>query len=128
VAAPAYLDARGRPTTVDDLSGHTLLAGRHPDGRLRDSWPLRDGRRLPVTARFSTDHQQALLHATLAGGGIALLSEVTSGTALAAGELELVLPDHIGVELPLYAVVARRRLQPLRIRAFLDAAVAWFRR
>jgi len=126
VAAPAYLDAAGRPTTLACLGGHVLLAGRRPDGSLRGSWPLRDGRRVPVASRFSTDDQQALLHAALAGGGIALLSEVTYGPALESGQLELVLPEQVGTELPLQAVVARRTLQPRRIRAFLDAAVAWF--
>ncbi|TNE84632.1 MAG: LysR family transcriptional regulator [Deltaproteobacteria bacterium] len=128
VASPAYLDAHGMPAELPDLAHHTLLLGRRADGPLRDTWPLRSGERLPVRGRFASDDQRALLHAAIAGAGIALMSEVTYREALAAGQLALVLEDQLGTELPLYAVFAQRSRQPARIRAFVDAAASHFER
>src|SRR5258708_35555858 len=44
-AAPAYLDRRGRPATVDDLTEHDCIDyGDPPQG----FWPLTDGATMPV--------------------------------------------------------------------------------
>ncbi|MCB9692899.1 MAG: LysR family transcriptional regulator [Alphaproteobacteria bacterium] len=128
VATPAYLAAHGRPTQPEELADHTLLEGLHPNGTRRGSWPLQDGRRVAVAGRFRTSEEAALLEAVLQHGGIALLSEVTYARPLAEGRVELVLPEVVGTTLDLHAVFARRSLQPARVRAFVDAAVAWFGR
>lgn len=127
VASPAYLDHHGRPNHPDELAHHILLQGLHPDGRPRESWPLLDGGRVRVQGRFRTGDQRALREAALADGGIALLSEVGYADAVAGGRLEVVLPDHVGARLDLYVVLARRTLQPARVRAFVEAAVQHFR-
>ncbi|MCB9676302.1 MAG: LysR family transcriptional regulator [Alphaproteobacteria bacterium] len=128
VATPAYLREHGTPMAPEDLAVHALLLGLHPDGTPRTAWPLRDGRWLPVAGRLRTADQNATLAACLADGGIALLSEPTYASALDAGRLAFVLPDQVGTDIELHAVFARRTLQPARVRAFVDAAVAWFRR
>lgn len=126
LAARSYLERAGRPVHIDDLASHTLLMERGGSGDRRTSWPLQDGGRVAVQGTWTTNDQTALLHATRAGGGIALMNEVSYLDALEAGELELVLPNLVGAELPVVAVFARRTLQPARVRAFLDAAVAWY--
>ncbi|MCB9765665.1 MAG: LysR family transcriptional regulator [Alphaproteobacteria bacterium] len=126
VAAPDYLARRGTPARVEDLADHRLLRVHGPEGTPMLWWPLRSGGRVPVSGAFSSNDQRALLEAALAGGGIALVSESSSAQALARGLLVRVLPDQIGVRLPLHAVYARRKLQPARVRVFVDGLVRWF--
>jgi DNA-binding transcriptional LysR family regulator len=128
VASPGYLERAGAPPSPEDLAAHQLLRGFGPEGEPQESWPLRGGGWLPVGGAFACNDQLALLEAALAGGGIALLSEVTAGRALAAGRLVRVLPERVGAELTLRAVYARRTLQPARVRTFVDALVTWFAR
>lgn len=126
VASPTYLDVAGRPTRPEDLAHHAILQGLHPDGRPRSSWPLCDGGRVEVRGRFRTADQRALREAALADGGIALLSEVGYADAVAEGQLEVVLPHAVGTRIDLYVVLARRTLQPARVRAFVEAAIQHF--
>lgn len=126
VASPAYLARAGAPAGLADLDGHRLLLGHRPEGGPQRWWPLRDGGALPVNSRFSCNDQRALLEAALAHGGVALLSEVSSGPDLAEGRLSRVLPALIGTRLQLHAVYARRTLQPARVTAFVEALVRWF--
>ncbi len=126
VASPAYLARRGTPSRLDELAAHTLLRGYVPEGTPQPSWPLRDGGRLSVDGNFATNDQLTLRALALAGEGIALLSEVTSGSDLRAGRLLRVLPNELGTRLRLHAVFARKARQPARIRVFVDALVRRF--
>jgi DNA-binding transcriptional LysR family regulator len=121
LASPDHLARAGIPRDVDDLASHALILERGGDGAVRTSWPLQDGGRLAVRGSWITDDQHGVLQAALAGAGVALMSEVSYGPALAAGRLALVLPERVGTELPLFAVTARRTLLPARVRVFLDA-------
>lgn len=122
-ASPGYLEANGVPTSPGDLAGHRLLRSLAPDGRARPSWPLVDGGRVAVEGTFVSDDQVALREAAVNGAGIALLD---ARTAAGTSALVRVLEGQIGTELDLHAVFARRTLQPARVRAFLEAAVAAF--
>lgn len=126
VASPDYLASHGAPQSEADLEHHTLLRDLGFDGEPRSSWPLLDGSRLGVEGRFASNDQRALREATLAGAGVALLTDFGVGSDLTAGRLVRVLPERVGTELDLHVVFARRTLQPARVRAFVDAAVAWF--
>lgn len=126
LASPGYLARHGTPATVEELASHRLLRGHAADGSPQRSWPLRDGGRLSVDGDFVSNDQRVLLEAALADGGVALLSEVSGGEALADGRLERVLPAEIGAELFLHAVFARRTLQPARLKVFVDALVTSF--
>lgn len=125
VASPGYLRRHGAPTSLDALAGHRLLRGFAADGQPQAWWPLLDGGRVAVGGSFACNDQAALLDAALAGGGIALLSAVTAAGPLGDGRLVAVLPLVLGTRLDLHAVFARRTLQPARVRAFVDALVAW---
>ncbi|MEZ4335266.1 MAG: LysR family transcriptional regulator [Sandaracinaceae bacterium] len=126
VAAPGYLARRRAPSTLEELSTHELLRGHGPDGHPQAWWPLRNGERVAVSGGFTSNDQLALREAALADGGIALLSEVESEAALVDGRLVRILPELLGTPLRLHAVYARRRLQPARVRIFVEALVAWF--
>ncbi len=102
VASPRYLAARGRPTSVEALSEHDLLAWRH-GANPADEWPLLAG----GTARISpwlTSTDLALLRAVAASGGGLLLTPISPLLEEAGVEpLEVVLSDLIGGDLPLRA-------------------------
>lgn len=126
VAAPSYLERRGAPSSLEELREHVLLRGHQPDGHPQRWWPLREGGGHPVDGAFSTNDQRALLELALSGGGVALLSEVSCGQALAEGRLARVLPQALGTTLALHVVYAQRKLQPARLRVFVDALIRWF--
>ncbi len=125
VASPGYLESAGMPEALDDLSRHRLLRGFAADGRPQRWWPLLDGGRVAVGGGFACNDQRALLDGALAGGGIALLSAVTASEPLGDGRLVAVLPLVLGTRLDVHAVFAQRTLLPARVRAFIDALVAW---
>jgi len=125
VASPAYLEAHGRPRTVEALAEHALLRGKDPLGQPQLRWPTWSGARVPVGGRFVSNDQRVLLEAALHGSGIALLSDVSAGQHLADGRLERVLPEILGTALILHAVFARRTMQPAAVRACIDALVDW---
>ena len=91
VASPGYLARRGAPRSLAELMDHdAVLLGN-------EAWPLRDGdttTTLRPRGRFKADSGHALVAATEAGLGIALLPAFLTTNAIAAGRLVTLLPDH----------------------------------
>ncbi|MFT4248060.1 MAG: LysR family transcriptional regulator [Pseudomonas sp.] len=122
-ASPEYLRRHGTPRTPQDLAGHAgvLLMGR--DGR-QDLWTLGtpDGGTVKVRmqSRFESNFGELLRDAVLAGQGIALHSLWHVAEDLRAGRMVVVLPDHPPPTTRISAVMPARRLQPPRVRSFVD--------
>lgn len=122
-AAPDYLHRRGNPLRPQDLAEHDgiLLMGR--DGR-QDHWALLGPAGEAVTvrmhSRFESNLGDLLRDAVLAGQGIALHSLWHVADDLRAGRLHVVLPDYQPAPTRINAVMPARRLQPPRVRAFVD--------
>lgn len=122
VASPAYLDRRGRPTTPAELAEHELLVRTGlGDG---ETWRLaKDDGHFSITpnGRFKADNGEALLHAALAGLGIAslptFLLDERSGVIL-----EQVLPDYRLPASGLY-LVRPPGAAPGKVRALTDLLV-----
>jgi DNA-binding transcriptional LysR family regulator len=112
VASPAYLDANGRPSSVDDLAAHACLRGFEPDGRPADRWPTRDGGSARVHGRIASNDLGLLLEAALDGRGIALLPGMFSDHHVEQGRLEVVLEDQIGQTSGLHLVYPEREFLP----------------
>jgi DNA-binding transcriptional LysR family regulator len=127
-ASPAYLQAHGRPQSIDDLAGHAAIAyGR--DGIVQP-WTLLDpdGRQhvLRPHARIVLGHGEPMLDAVLAGCGIAWLPTWLMADHLRRGEIELVLSCGLVETLAAHAIwPATRNLAP-KIRVAVDALVARF--
>lgn len=64
--------------------------------------------------------------AAIAGGGITLLPTFVCGPKLRGGALARVLPDHEARPISLHALWPASRLQPARLRTFVDFLVARF--
>lgn len=127
VAAPAYLAARGMPTTPEDLAGHDLLGFCF--SRVNEGWPFRetDGRveHRPVPARALVSDGEAMRQMALAGAGIARLALWHVGADIAAGRLVPLLQAYDpGDREAIHAVyVGQATHLPARARAFLDYLV-----
>ncbi|PVM85266.1 LysR family transcriptional regulator [Caulobacter endophyticus] len=124
-ATPAYLDARGRPGTVQDLAAHDCLAEAR-DGRPAP-WPYVDAdgaaRSLAVDGRVRIGDAQMLAQAALAGAGIAMVPRWLVAEDLVAGRLEAVLDGVFDSPLPVSLVWPRTPWPSARLRAAIDALV-----
>lgn len=132
-ATPGYLKRAGPLDAPDDLKAHNCLTYRLNLGRA--SWRFKepDGEviEVPVTGTFQTDNGQALLEATRAGLGIALMPDWSINDDLAAGRLTRLFPKHRvsfeSFENGVYAVYQKTRHQSKKVRAFVDFVSALFR-
>ncbi|MET3436212.1 LysR family transcriptional regulator [Sphingomonas sp. 1185] len=125
-AAPAYLEARGRPSHPRDLLDHACLRGRFTSGALTSPWEFeRSGEIVrvepqgPLIASVS-GAADLLVDVAVAGGGIIHLFEDWLAPALANGALEPVLPDWWQSFSGPFLYYSGRRLVPPPLRAFVD--------
>lgn len=129
VAAPAYLDARGRPQTPQELSAHDTLSLIEME--TVQTWtfhptPPRDDNasvRVEVEPRLLCGEFNVLLQAALAGHGIVRLPSQVCGPAVRAGMLEHVLPGWQGGESLVHLVYLSRRHQLPAVRALAEFLV-----
>lgn len=124
VAAPAYLDHFGRPTTPEAAKAHTFL--RY--GTAMEPWRLHrhNGATANLTAfaRLRVDDGDVAHGWARDGLGIMLKSEVDVAEDIAAGRLERVLPDWDGGEAPIFALYPSAQHLPLKVRILLDELTA----
>lgn len=94
-AAPSYLEAHGRPKHPQELSSH--VGFRYSYQLTKDVWRFRKKGGEVATVRPSgplrVNNGYALLPCLVAGLGLGVQPEFIARAALAAGELEIVLPD-----------------------------------
>ncbi|MFD1035477.1 LysR family transcriptional regulator [Sphingomonas hankookensis] len=125
-AAPAYLDARGRPDHPRDLLDHACLRGRFSSGALTSPWEFeRDGEIVRIEPQGPLIAGVAgavdlLVNVAVAGGGIIHLFEDWLAPTLGSGALEPVLPDWWQSFSGPFLYYSGRRLVPPPLRAFLD--------
>ncbi len=119
--APAYLKTRGRPLRSEDLVHHERL--HYSLVNTAAEWRFRGADRKPVSlgrGSFSTNDGTALREAMLAGLGLAVLPYFMVARDVALGRAELVLEGQRKAEIGIYAVVARPRGLPLRVRRLVE--------
>ena len=122
-AAPSYLERAGVPRDPSELADHACLLTQFYFDRPRSAWPLtRDGvtTQHPVRPVVVASDPEGLYGFLLAGEGLHLTSEMRVKTDVAAGRLVRVLPEWNGPEPSLYAVRPGGRVQPPKVKAFLD--------
>jgi DNA-binding transcriptional LysR family regulator len=126
VAAPAYLQRHGAPSTPEQLRQHNLLGLNYV--RAAGGWPLRhqgtDSLVVPDGNAQASDGE-ALRRLALAGLGLARLAAFQAREDIAAGRLVPVLEDcNPGDTEAVHAVfMGQGGYLPLRVRAFLDFLV-----
>jgi len=125
-ASPAYLAARGRPSTPDDLTGHDCIT--YDSILAPGAWRfMRDKRgktetTIPVEPRIVVSNVEAACDAARAGIGIARVFSHHVAASIDAGTLLTVLDDFETKPLPVNLLHAAGRFLPIKVRAFLDFA------
>lgn len=128
VAAPAYLERRGAPTTPDDLTGHDCICYRRGDDG--SSWLFSNGAEevaVRVAPRLVVDSAIAVHRAALAGCGVTILSHILADPDIDSGRLVRLMPEFPPARLPLNLVYPSRSNMPLRVRTVIDYLVAAMR-
>jgi len=123
-AAPAYLDAHGRPQQPEDLSAHQCLSYSYWAGG--DAWPLQGPRgevSVPVRGSVRANNGDVLREAAIAGMGIILQPDFLVADALADGRLERVLPEWAVPGIGIHAVYTSRSHLAPKVRSFIDYLV-----
>jgi DNA-binding transcriptional LysR family regulator len=132
-ATPDYVTRHGAPVRPEDLAGHNCLTYRLNLGRA--VWRFRDTAgalsEVPVSGSFQADNGPALVEATRAGVGIALLPDWSITRELRSGQLVHLLRDHTAsiaeFENGIYAVYLQTRHMSAKLRVFIDFLAALFR-
>jgi len=115
-ASPAYLDARGTPTSVQQLAEHECALFRPKRGHAE--WVLTGPAgvsRVSVRGPVASDDFMFLREAVLGGAGIGLLPALHCEQDLARGRLVRLLPPYTGPSAPLHVVWPASRHVPRRV-------------
>jgi hypothetical protein len=128
MASPEYLERRGTPRTLEDLTKHDCIVAVRANG-VREPWPLADGGTLTIERpRFAANSAGLGRIAALQGLGIGLMAHSLVRDDLADGALVPVLDGQVGQLLPVSLVYpAGSKLSP-KIRCFVEYAAAWVAR
>lgn len=126
VASPAYLKARGTPSTPDSLAEHScLVLGENSQWefmRKDVKYSLR------VAGRLKSDSTEALLYAARSGLGIAKVSRSRVAQDLKHGYLHSVLDAfEASHDTAICAVYPGSKHMLPKLRVFLDFLGEWFR-
>jgi DNA-binding transcriptional LysR family regulator len=121
VAAPAYLELRGRPHRPQELAQHDAILLSVLSSPASWVFTARSGKqvRVRLTPRVQTDSAAAVHAMALAGAGVAVLPDFMVQADLAAGRLEHLLPTRHLREGSFHAVHANLHA-PAKVRAFIE--------
>ena len=126
-AAPHYLDQFGRPERLEQLTEHRYLRYSYIDSQADTPFHrwLNAGKS-HSGGELVCNNGDVLVQAAIEGSGIALQPTFICGPHIAAGQLEVVLPELEPPALGLYAVYAHRQLLAGKVRCFIDFMAGYF--
>lgn len=124
-AAPAYLDAHGRPDEPAELARHSVVAYTYEQTR---GWRFRSGdgsgeSTVSVEPRHRANNGEMIRAMLRSGLGVALLPTFLAGDDLRAGRLETLLTDRLDADTVIWAVTPHRKLLAAKVRLLLDELV-----
>jgi DNA-binding transcriptional LysR family regulator len=120
-AAPVYLEQRGTPDTLADLSGHDCLV--YSQDSVSAEWPLLDGDKpaqVQVPVRMRSNTLDGVVAAAVEGAGLVYAPAWSVMNFVKAGRLTVVLSKHELPPLPIQAVFTHNRLLSGKVRALVD--------
>jgi len=122
-ASPDYVRRYGSPRTPDDLRAHACL--RFTPLRDAVEWQFaRQKTFVPISGPFEADSLEALTRAAVRGVGILVVPEFMVSEELASGALTQLLSDHPLGTLGVFAVYAKGKVVPAKIRRFVELLAA----
>lgn len=122
VGSPAYFEGRQKPIVPDDLLGHRCIRARMATGAIY-RWEFEqrgEAIEIDVPGSLTLDEMTLMMEATLAGAGLAYLSEWSVEEHIAAGRLIPVLEDWSPPYPGLCLYYPGRRHVPAGLRALID--------
>jgi DNA-binding transcriptional LysR family regulator len=123
-ASPAYLEARGRPRSPDDLATHDCIS--HVPAQLPSTWTFKRDQTeyvVPVRSRLVVSNLESACDAACAGMGIAVVFSYHVAELVKSGKLTPLLQDFQPPPMPVSFVYSPNRFMPVKLRAFLDFAL-----
>jgi len=124
-AAPAYLEANGRPAEPRELSDHSVIGYAYEQAR---PWRFRTTAEEQVTVSVDARHRansgEMVRSMLVSGLGIALLPTFLVGEDLRAGRLETLFMDRLEANTVIWAVTPHRKLLATKVRFLLDELVS----
>jgi DNA-binding transcriptional LysR family regulator len=127
-AAPAYLAARGRPASMDDLHQHRLVTNSAV--AMLNRWPFAiKGKPAAYAAegQWRSDSTGITAQMVLRGLGIGRLASLVGDPLVRQGLLEPVLTDSVDPQpSPIYAITLSNRHRLPKIKACIDHWAQWF--
>jgi LysR family transcriptional regulator for bpeEF and oprC len=124
-AAPEYLRAHGVPSDPDELRRHKLIGHLSTSSHRPYKWLFQRGtvrRQLQLPFSVSFNSVEARILAALRGVGIVQSMDIMVAEALAAGRLQVVLPEWSAPGAPLMVVCRSALRNSPKIRVFADFA------
>lgn len=122
-AAPAYLERRGTPSTIEELRAHDRIETPGDSGRPR-GWIFFNGTgeamRFEEKPRLSVNDAVTIHRLIVNGGGVGVLSEFVCGPDLRQGRLVRLLPEWKMAALEVSVVFPSARELSHTARAFID--------
>lgn len=112
---PDYLARHGRPRTPEELQQHACLLYLQL-GRVYDKWRL-GSRTVQVRGPLFSDDADVVRRWALEGEGIVYKSWLDVSANVAAGELEILMPEHPGEPTPVTLVCPTASNCRLRFRS-----------
>ncbi|XES86198.1 LysR family transcriptional regulator [Franconibacter pulveris] len=122
LASPNYLDAHGKPETLDELERHRAVGYlNHRTGRTTEwFFTLEEGdRAIRMKETLVVDDTDAYIQAGIAGIGLIRAASYLVAPYLKSGEIVACL-DNYAFDLPLSLVYPQTRYLPPAVRAFYD--------
>lgn len=122
-ATPDYLDKHGRPTHPHDLASHRCINYfSTKTGKIYD-WDFIRGDEvinIAAPACLAVNDSTAYLTAGMQGLGLMQMSSFMVDQMVAAGKLEIVLPDWSSTPLPINVVYPQNRHLSAKVRVFVE--------
>jgi LysR family transcriptional regulator for bpeEF and oprC len=125
-AAPSYLAAAGVPTSIADLAQHRTIGMVNPETGRPSAWDFKRGalrKRVQRTHVVSFNSAEASVLAAVRGLGIVRGVDLMVATHLAAGTLQVVLPDWAGEGPAMSVIYPAAGRGAARVRVFADFCV-----
>lgn len=120
-ASPDYLRERGVPHTLADLAEHDGLIDARDDGN--GFWQLQvdgEAQACRVRERLRSSSLFHLRDAAIAGLGIVLAPAPVAADAVAAGRLQVLLPQHASTPEPVSLVYPKSRRASPKVQSLLN--------
>ena len=122
-ASPDYLQARGVPQTLEDLSGHQMVEYFSSVSGKRYGLEFQDGeqvRMIDLPRKISVNSAEGYLAACTAGYGLVQAPHYHVAQLVREGRLQEVLSDCLPPRLALTALYPSHRQLSSRVRVFVD--------